>query len=167
VRTPLRLQDLTPPLPAALGLLVGALLVAGALVGASLVSVPAPKPPPSAAPTEAMTPVQTPVPQPRPPTDLGAAAVIEGYVEAALAYKQRGQMDRAIGLLEDVLRQYPEETGRAALRAHYVLAWACQQKGRKAEALREFRTVLRLAPQGSVEQREAEWGIRLLSRGMR
>ena len=152
-----------PPLPALIGLIAGAVLIAAAIVGAGRVPAPhaPPGPPPSPVPEAA--PVQTPSAVPA-QESYDAAQVIEGYVQAALAYKQRGRLDRTIALLEDVLRQYPTVVGPPVLQAHYVLAWAYEAKGRKSEALREFRIVLRLARPGTVARREAEWGIRRVTR---
>ncbi len=143
----------------------GLVLVVAAIIGARLLSRPSapPAPPPRARPSA--QPIQTLVP---PPGSLGTSQgsqLIDGYIAAALAYKQRGRYDRAIAILQDVLRQNPGSSSPSIIRAHEALAWVYQKKGRKDEALHEFRTVLRLAAPGSPEHREAEWGIRLLTRG--
>jgi len=157
-----------PPVPALVGLTAGAVLIAAAIVGARLVSTPEARPVPSppSPPVPEGAPIQTPSVGPS-HESYNATQVMEGYVQAALAYKRRGRLDRAIALLEDVLRQYPNGIGPSALQAHHVLAWAYEAKGRRSEALREFRIVLRLAPPGSVERREAEWGVRRATRGNR
>ena len=151
-----------PPLAVLAAISGGLVLVVAAIVGARLSCRPSlpPTPPPPARPSS--QPIQTLVP---PSGATQASQVIDGYVAAALAYKQRGHLDRAIAILQDVLRQNPGSSSPSIIRAHEALAWVYQKKGRKADALYEFRIVLRLAAPGSAEYREAEWGVRLLTRG--
>lgn len=78
------------------------------------------------------------------------------HYNLALAYQDRGDLDRAIGEFKEAIKAAPDYED-----AHYNLAWCYQQKGDNINAALHYREVLRLDP-GSAD---AHYNLGLIYRG--
>ncbi len=70
-----------------------------------------------------------------------------GLIQQLQALVQQGQVDRLVELLNEAVRQYPQEA-----EIHHLFGWAATQQRRYEEAVAHFREAVRLKPDAAGSQ---------------
>jgi len=77
----------------------------------------------------------------------------------AKAFRQKGELDRALSYARRAVRLWPAEEGPSRLRQRTDLGRVCLDAGRKQEAVGEFRAVAAAADADVTNLTDAAWGL--------